>query len=136
MAKKLAQKIKGGDIIALTGPLGAGKTTFAQYFAAALGVMKNVKSPSFNIMHIHKIKNPLKSKVLFLCHLDCYRLINSKELEIIGLDDWLGDKKTITIIEWADKIRNLLPPQTIWINFTFNKSIRRGRISKTAQQHN
>jgi tRNA threonylcarbamoyladenosine biosynthesis protein TsaE len=127
LARKIAGKLRGGDVLALRGKLGAGKTTFTQFLSQSLGVKQDVKSPTFNIMHLHKIAGS-KKKLRLLCHVDCYRLRSAQELEAIGLFDHLADPETITVIEWAEKIKTVLPPQTIWINFTYDASKHQAKI--------
>ena len=120
--KKLAQKItnnlNGGEVIALIGNLGAGKTTFTQFIAKELGVKDIVNSPTFNIMKIYDIK---KSNIKQLIHIDAYRLNSQEELEGLGVNEYFESKNTITIIEWADKVKNILPKNTTIINIKLNK---------------
>ncbi len=96
-------------IIALTGDLGSGKTTFTQGFAEGLGIKDRVISPTFILMR--KYQN--------FYHLDLYRLETEieKEMENLGITDIWKDEKNVMIIEWAEKIKNLLPKETIWIKF-------------------
>ena len=114
--KKLAQdftkKLKGGEIIALFGDLGSGKTTFTQGLAKGLGVKERITSPAFVILNLHKVK-----KGLGLAHFDLYRLNNEAELEGIGATDYLSKKDIICVIEWPEKAKKLLSPNTIWITF-------------------
>jgi tRNA threonylcarbamoyladenosine biosynthesis protein TsaE len=118
LAKKLAGQFKGWEIIGLIGNLGAGKTTFTQYLAKELGVKDIVNSPTFNIIKIYDIK---KSNIKQLIHIDAYRLNSPEELEVLGVNEYFEDKNTITIIEWADKVKNILPKNTIIINIKLNK---------------
>ncbi len=107
-AKKIAQKIKGGEIFALIGDLGSGKTTFTKALGKELGIRQTISSPTFVMMQQFEIP---KSK-LFLYHLDLYRTKNFKEVQSLGITEWWGHPQTITVIEWADKILNDLPPNT------------------------
>lgn len=107
-AKKIAQKIKGGEIFALIGDLGSGKTTFTKALGKELGIRQNISSPTFVMMQQFEIP---KSK-LFLYHLDLYRTKNFKEVQSLGITEWWGHPQTITVIEWADKILNDLPDNT------------------------
>lgn len=109
---KFAKKLKGGEIIALFGNLGSGKTTFTQGLAKGLGVRERITSPTFVILSFHKAKKGLE-----LAHFDLYRLNNEAELEGIGATDYLGKKDIICVIEWPEKAKKLLPASTIWINF-------------------
>lgn len=119
LAKKMAHTLKGGEVLALSGPLGSGKTTFTQALGRALGAPPEVKSPTFVIMHTHHL-----SKHRTLCHVDAYRLNDPDELNAVGLHDYLGKLHTITVIEWAEKIKSLLPPNTIWLTFALKANRR------------
>lgn len=112
IAERLAKKLKGGEVIALTGNLGAGKTTFIQGLAKGLKIKKNVNSPTFVLMKIYPVEN---SCVLYLCHIDAYRIKNPMELADIGALEYFRDKNTVSIIEWADKIKSILPKKNIEI---------------------
>lgn len=117
IALKLAKKLKGGEILALVGDLGGGKTTFTKGLVKGLGINKLITSPSFLIMKIHNIK---KGRVKKFCHVDAYRLKKNQELTEIGLIDYLNKKEVITVIEWADKIRMFLKKfNKIRISFKF-----------------
>lgn len=104
-AQKLAKQVKPGTIIALTGPLGAGKTVFAQGLAQGLGIRENMRSPTFLL--VKNFNN--------FYHIDCYRLKNSEDLVKLGFREILRNKNNIIAIEWADKIRDILPKRTIWV---------------------
>lgn len=106
LGEKIAKTLKGGEIIGLEGELGAGKTILAKGIAKSLGVKKNITSPTFILMRVYGIKNP-KLKIRNLAHVDAYRLEDSQELLDIGLNEYLNDKNSIIIIEWADKIKNI-----------------------------
>jgi tRNA threonylcarbamoyladenosine biosynthesis protein TsaE len=112
LARNFAKKLKGGEIIALFGDLGSGKTTFVQGLAKGLGVKERITSPTFVILNLHKAKKGLQ-----LAHFDLYRLNNEAELEGIGATDYLGKKNIISVIEWPEKAKKLLPKNTIWITF-------------------
>ncbi len=113
LGKDLAKKLKGGEIIALEGDLGAGKTVFSQGLCAGLGYKKQVQSPTFVLMKIYPLT---KEKIKQICHIDAYQLNSWKDLEAIGAQDYLNQKETVTIIEWADKL-NLSSFQIIKIQF-------------------
>ena len=109
-------------VIALEGELGAGKTTFSQGFAKALGVKENVLSPTFVLMKFYAIPNSKKkSRKKYLVHVDCYRLDSPKELMTLGLSDALRNPEAIILIEWADRIKKSLPRDAIWIRFRYGK---------------
>jgi tRNA threonylcarbamoyladenosine biosynthesis protein TsaE len=107
-AKKFAKKLKGGEVIGLVGDLGAGKTVFVKGLAAELGVKQNITSPTFVLMKVYKIRN-LKSEIRNLIHIDAYRVKNAEDLTAIGAKEYFNRPDAITVIEWADKIKKILP---------------------------
>lgn len=125
LAQKFAAKLKGGEILGLCGDLGSGKTTFVQGLASGLGARGRITSPTFIILNLHKAK-----KGLTLAHFDLYRLKDETELEGIGATDYLGKKDIISAIEWAEKAKDLLPKETIWINFEHIEENKRKIIIK------
>lgn len=98
-------------VFALVGDLGVGKTTFVQAFLRELGVRGRVISPTFLLIKRYEVdkKN--------IYHIDAYRIQNEKELIVLGLKDILKDKNNIVLIEWADKIRRLVPKNAVWVYF-------------------
>lgn len=118
LAKAAAKNIKGGEIFALVGPLGAGKTAFVKAVGRELKIKYKITSPTFTLIHNFPVK--LKSgKKLFVYHLDLYRLKKPAEAYWhLGLEEFLGRPNTVTFIEWADKIRKHLPPKTKFITFS------------------
>ena len=94
-------------VIALIGELGAGKTTFVQHFARACGITEPVLSPTFVIL----------KKYGNLIHIDAYRLENSHELEKLGIHDLMADPNNVILIEWADRVSDILPTDTIKLHF-------------------
>lgn len=108
--RRLAATLRAGDVIALVGDLGAGKTQFANGVAAGLGITQDVTSPTFTLIHEYDGgKFPLY-------HVDFYRLDSPEEALKIGLDEYLGDGG-VTMIEWADKFAELIPVEARWVRF-------------------
>lgn len=105
---------KHAFIIALEGNLGSGKTTFIQGLAKGLKIKENVLSPTFLILKQFPIV--IKSYRNFY-HIDAYRLKNSEELLEIGFKDLIKNPENIIVIEWADKIKKILPKNILWIKF-------------------
>jgi tRNA threonylcarbamoyladenosine biosynthesis protein TsaE len=121
LAKKIAIQNKW-RVYGLVGDLGSGKTTFTQAFLGALGVKGKTTSPTFVIIKSYKLKAPRsyaaeQASYKFAYHIDCYRLRDSKELLGLDFKEILKNKNNIILIEWADKIKNLLPKKTKWIYF-------------------
>jgi len=107
---QLANHLKPGSVVALTGDLGTGKTTLTQYLALGLGIGQRVTSPTFTIIkEYHEGKLPLY-------HFDVYR-IQEEELWELGYEEYI-DGKGVTVIEWADKIWEHLPKEAIRIHIT------------------
>ena len=121
IAKKIISQLSGGEVLALVGNLGAGKTVFVKGLAKALGIEENVTSPTFVLMKIYQTND---KKIKRLVHVDCYRLDKAEDLEEIGLSDYLNDPENIVVIEWADRITNL-PKNTINIDIEYINSAER-----------
>jgi tRNA threonylcarbamoyladenosine biosynthesis protein TsaE len=110
-AVKCAKTLKGGEVIALVGDLGAGKTTFVKALLKARGIKKRVSSPTFSLMVPYK-----KGRFTFY-HIDLYRIKNHKEfLSLEIAENWMAPM-SVHLIEWADKIQKHLPKGTIIMNF-------------------
>lgn len=107
---EIASKLIGGNILLLQGPLGAGKTTLTKTIAKSLGITKNVTSPTFTLMNVYDITDEkIKERnIEQLVHIDTYRLLREQELIDIGAEDYLGAEATVCIIEWPEKIPNIL----------------------------
>ena len=100
LGKKIASKLVGGEVILLTGELGAGKTVFSKGLAKGLGITAPVVSPTFTIM------NEYFGNIKF-CHFDAYRLVDSDEAYAAGLGDFIGDKDTVCAVEWWENIKDM-----------------------------
>jgi len=94
-------------VFALSGDLGAGKTTFVQGFISGAGIKKRVISPTFVLIKTYKLKNLKTYKLIH--HIDCYRIKKAKELLSLGLKEILKDPKNIVLIEWPEIIKKYLP---------------------------
>ena len=101
---------RAGDVLALCGDLGAGKTQFVKGLAEGLNFEGEVTSPTFTLIHEYA------GGRLPLYHFDFYRLASTAETLALGFDDYL-DRDGVTVIEWADKFPELLPPRTRWLRF-------------------
>ena len=106
--RRMGAVLKSGDIIAMTGDLGAGKTHFTMGVAESLGITEYVSSPTFTIV------NEYTNGKMPLYHMDAYRLGDSDGLLEIGFDEYVS-RDGVVVIEWADIVEDILPPGTIWI---------------------
>ena len=113
----MAGKVTPGTIISLRGSLGAGKTVFAKGFAEGLGITEAIVSPTFTL--VQEYDGRLK-----LYHLDLYRLSGEDEFESMGGEDFLYSDG-VALIEWSEKIEDMLPDDTIFINITINEDLTR-----------
>ena len=125
LAYKLANKFKGGEIIALEGDLGAGKTTFTKSLAKAFNIKKQITSPTFVLMKVYPIDHK-QSAIKQFIHVDCYRLDNVQELFYLGIEEYLNKPDTVVVIEWADKIRKYLQKfkKITWLKIKIDKEQR------------
>jgi tRNA threonylcarbamoyladenosine biosynthesis protein TsaE len=111
LGKELGSRVKAGDIICLTGDLGAGKTHFSKGIALGLGIEEHITSPTFTIV------NEYESGRLKLYHFDVYRVNDPDEISAIGFDEYIFDKG-VSIIEWSNYIEELIPSEYLSINIT------------------
>lgn len=116
-AKQIAKNIKGGEIFALIGPLGSGKTTFTQALGRQLKIRQRITSPTFTLLNCIPAKLPKNNKKIAFYHLDLYRTKTFAEAKALGLTEFWGMPHTVTLIEWADRIRRHLPNNATIINF-------------------
>lgn len=120
IAKNFAGNLRGGEVICLIGELGTGKTVFAKGLAQGLGIKKLIRSPSFVLMKIYPISNNQYSISKF-CHIDAFRLKTPQELIEIGVLEYFSQLKTISLIEWADKVKKILPKKRTEIKIKFER---------------
>ena len=108
IGEELAQKLRGGDVLAFTGSLGMGKTAFTRGLARGLGCRGRVTSPTFTIVNEYEGRTPL-------FHFDMYRLGSSDELFDIGWDDYLA-RGGVCAVEWSERVSDALPEDTIFVD--------------------
>ncbi len=129
LGKKIAQGLKGGEIIGLEGDLGAGKTTLIKGLAQGLGLKKAITSPTFLVMRVYQLpvnlgraRSSPRQWLKFLVHVDAYRLKQAQELIDLGVEEYLGKKQSIVLIEWAERVRGLLKNKKVMrIKLDFGK---------------
>lgn len=123
LGRRLAATLKAGDVVALSGELGAGKTALVKSIAAAMGYAEPVTSPTFTLIHEYPTTPPLY-------HIDLYRLANGGDAVDIGIEEYLtGDG--ISLVEWAERIESLLPPHTVRVTIeALSETARRFTIQR------
>lgn len=104
-------------VVALSGDLGAGKTTFVKGVARALGILEHVTSPTFVIMKIYEVQGRQFKR---LVHMDAYRLKGKQHLKVLGWEDLLKDPGNLIMIEWPEKIADAIPAGAVSIAFRYS----------------
>lgn len=117
LGKRIGKKLKKGDVVSLRGSLGAGKTVIAKGIARSLGINEAIVSPTFTLVQEYEGKEKLY-------HLDIYRLSGDDEFESMGGEEFLYPDG-ITLIEWSEKIDDMLPDETIFITVNINDDLSR-----------
>ena len=108
IGEELAQKLRGGDVLAFTGSLGMGKTAFTRGLARGLGCRGRVTSPTFTIVNEYEGRTPL-------FHFDMYRLSSADELFDIGWEDYLT-RGGVCAVEWSERVDDAMPADTLWVD--------------------
>ena len=117
--KKTANTTRGALVVAMEGELGAGKTVFTQGFAKALKIKAKIKSPTFVLMKHYPIPDSglrIKKTISNFYHLDCYRLKNYKDLLPLGIKEILKEPANIILVEWAERVKPILPRNCIKVH--------------------
>jgi len=128
LGSKFARRLLPGDVVALYGDLGSGKTRFIKGICMGLGVAAHVSSPTFTIINEYTGTN------FRIHHFDFYRLESVQELREIGFNEYLDDNG-ICVIEWADRVKNLLPPDRYDVYFSFGEENQIRKISIKRKVH-
>lgn len=115
LAERIAKELKNGELLALYGELGSGKTTFVQGLARGLGIKERVLSPSFTLIRQYTLRHTSDT----FYHVDLYRLESEKEAEELGLKELWQNPKNICAIEWAEKMEKVLPKKRWDIFFEY-----------------
>ncbi len=128
LGRRLAARLVGGELIALHGELGAGKTVFARGLARGLGITEVVTSPSFTL--VQEYRGP----ALRLYHVDLYRLNGAADALAFGLDELIADDQAVTVVEWPERLAGLLagemPEKLIHVQIRHGKSGREIRFGQ------
>lgn len=117
-ATSIAPELRPGDILALSGPLGAGKTTFTQALARALGSEGDPRSPTFSLMRTYRLNNHPSLKRLI--HIDAYRLEKPEDMLALNLEEEMAESGTLLVIEWPENIQAWLNRQPGYCLMTIN----------------
>ncbi|MHB8962221.1 MAG: tRNA (adenosine(37)-N6)-threonylcarbamoyltransferase complex ATPase subunit type 1 TsaE [Saccharofermentanales bacterium] len=116
IARVFASYLTGGDIICMDGDLGAGKTAFASGIASGLGIEGIVPSPTFTILHEYSIHPDVQNRGLSsFYHFDVYRLSGDDDFYSCGFDEYLRSEGSVCVVEWADRIRGVFPPDVLQV---------------------
>lgn len=129
ISEQFASRLKGGEVLCLYGDLGAGKTVFARGMVNYFLPGKRVLSPTFIIVrHYYPQNFPIKD----ILHVDLYRISQSSEVQDLGLAEFMNKSDNIVVIEWADRLSELLPEKRIDIKLeTLSDQTRLIRIDQT-----
>ena len=123
--------LKPGDVICLSGELGAGKTVFSRGIGAGWGAAPPLTSPTYNLAHEHN----RRADQTRLYHLDFYRISGARDAETVGIYDILEDSQII-IFEWPERVLDILPDQRLWVDILLrNDGGRDLRFSAQGQRH-
>jgi tRNA threonylcarbamoyl adenosine modification protein YjeE len=117
LAQRLAPFLRRGDMVALEGPLGAGKTTFARATLQTLGITGEVPSPTFTLVQLYEMGN------FPVSHFDLYRLKSADELDELGWDDAMSD--SVVLVEWPERAGSRLPHNRLSLRFGLNEKSER-----------
>ena len=119
LAVALAEKLRDGGCLGLIGDLGAGKTTFTKRICEYYNVTENVKSPTFTYVIEYN------SGDVPVYHFDVYRINDSEEIYEIGFEDYIGEDGSVVIVEWADKILDEMPYDTVFVEINHHSNVDR-----------
>lgn len=130
LGQLVGRAAKGGDVICLTGDLGAGKTLFSRGVATALGVAaSDVNSPTFAIMNVYQ------GEKLEIHHFDLYRLSREDELEDIGFDEYVYGDEVVTLIEWAELFPEHLPDEYLQVTLLLDGAGRKAKLLAKGERY-
>jgi tRNA threonylcarbamoyladenosine biosynthesis protein TsaE len=130
LGQYLGELMTPGDVICLSGNLGAGKTVFTKGIGAGWGALEIVTSPTFTLIHEHR--RTRDSQVLY--HIDCYRLQGATDAWGIGMEDLLLGENPV-VIEWPENIQDVLPLERLWVDIHMLDEARRQMTLRAAGDH-
>ena len=121
---RLGRYLGGGDVMALEGDLGSGKTVFAQGVGMGWGATTRLVSPTYVLMRRHR----RHQDALELYHVDLYRLTTAAEVEMLGLDEIVGSPEVVSLVEWPERHMGLFPDDRLWIHLRILDEYRRSLV--------
>lgn len=119
LAKRVAAVLKAGDVLALYGDLGSGKTTFTAFLVAGLGIERRVQSPTFVILRRYSEESVGGKHIKTVNHLDLYRIQSKEEVEDLGLAELFSELSSVAVIEWPEVAEDFLPEDVIKVYFEY-----------------
>ncbi|HHE72292.1 MAG TPA: tRNA (adenosine(37)-N6)-threonylcarbamoyltransferase complex ATPase subunit type 1 TsaE [Chloroflexi bacterium] len=131
LGARLGRYLRGGEVIVLEGGLGAGKTVFARGIGVGWGSTTRLVSPTFVLIHQHA----RHQDDLVLYHIDLYRLSSAAEVELLGLDELLGDPRTVCVVEWPDRHPAMFTEEYLWIHMRILDDFRRSLVFRAQGVH-
>ena len=117
-AAEIAKEAKPGTVIALHGSLGAGKSVFSRGFARGCGIKGSIPSPTFTIVQEYEVSRDGGLPFMALYHMDLYRISESNAALAFGIDEYLDDPESVNLIEWPERIDDILPDNTVHVIIT------------------
>lgn len=133
LGQRIAEEFKRGDVVALRGELGAGKTVLIKGVAQGLGYTEIVNSPTFVLMQLYELPEE-KRGISYICHIDAYRVYSSEEIKNAGIEEYLGREDTLTVIEWPERISDILPSDITYIDISLSGEESREVIIKRPEK--
>lgn len=144
LGELLAKELRGGGIICLTGDLGSGKTTFAQGILKGLGAKGPHTSPTFVVMKHYKyfskvrpfpssgkaVGIPQGQTLKNIYHIDCYR-VGAQDILGLGWEEIVSGKNNVVIVEWAERIKSIIPEGAVWVEFEHSGDDKRKLVLKS-----
>ena len=131
LGARLGRYLNGSEVVAMEGGLGAGKTVFAQGVGMGWGATSRLVSPTYVLIRPHK----RHQDALMLYHIDLYRLNSYAEVDMLGLDEILGDPGAVCLVEWPDRHPPLIPDEHLWVHLRVLDEYRRSLVFQARGGH-
>jgi tRNA threonylcarbamoyladenosine biosynthesis protein TsaE len=131
LGARLGRHLNGGDVVALEGDLGAGKTVFAQGVGMGWGSTSRLVSPTYVLVRRHR----RHQGDLELYHIDLYRLNSIAEIEMLGLDEVVGYPGTVCLVEWPERHSGIFPQERLWVHLRMLDEYRRSLVFQAQGEH-